>query len=58
MPKFNVVTWIAYDISNFSFYTKSKDDRNTMPNVGVIVEVEFMYLSSSKDKNPIMASRT
>lgn len=57
MPKFNVVTWAPYDISKFSFYTKSKDDRSTMHNSRVIVEAQPMYFSSSKDKNSIIESR-
>ena len=56
MLKFNVITWTAYDIGHYTFYTKSKDDRSTMQNSGVMVEVESMYFSSSKDKNPILAS--
>lgn len=57
MPKFNVVPWNTYDISKFSVYTKSKDDCSTMQNSGVMVEAESTYVSSSKYKNPIMASR-
>lgn len=55
MPKFNV---IIYDISKFSFYTKSKDDHCTMQNSVVIVKDESMYFSSSKDKNLVMTSRS
>ena len=50
MPKFNIATWTTYDINKFSFYTKLKDDRCTMKNSRVIVEVESMYFSSSKIK--------
>lgn len=56
MPKFNVVTGTVYNISNFSFYAKSKDDRSTMQNSGVMVETESTYFSSSKDKSPKVAS--
>ena len=41
-PKFNVITWSAYDISKYSFYIKSKGDQSTMQNSGVMVEVESM----------------
>ncbi|KAI5424649.1 hypothetical protein KIW84_030730 [Lathyrus oleraceus] len=58
MQIFNVVTWTAYDITNFSFYIKLKDDCSTRQNNGVIVKVESMYFSSSKDKNPILESIT
>lgn len=57
MSKFNVVTWTTCDITNFSFYTKSKDYRSTIQNSGVMVEVEFMYFSNSKNKNLILISR-
>lgn len=57
MPKFNLITWSAYGITKFSFYTKSKDDRRTMQNSGVMVEAESMYFSSSKYNNLVLASR-
>lgn len=37
MPKFNVITWSAYDINKFSFYTQSKDDHNTVQNSEAMV---------------------
>jgi hypothetical protein len=55
-PKCNVVTWSAYDINKTSFYTKSKDDKSTMQNSGVMIVAESMHFSSSKDKNPLIAS--
>lgn len=57
MPKLNVVTSTAYDTSNISFYTKSKDVHSTMQNSGVMVEAESMYFSSLKDKNHILVCR-
>lgn len=39
MPKFNVVTWSVEDISKFLFYTKSKNDRNTIQNSGIMIEI-------------------
>lgn len=57
MTKFNVLTWTAYNISTFSFFTKSKGDYSTMKNNMVIVDVESMYFSSSKYKNLVMAYR-
>lgn len=57
MPKIKFIIWNTYDISKFSCYTKSKDDRSIMQNCGVVVEAESMYFSSSKDKNPIIESR-
>lgn len=56
MPKFNVITWTAYDISKFSFYTKAKYNRSTMQNSRVMVDGESMYFTSSKDKNAKLAS--
>jgi hypothetical protein len=55
-PKCNIITWSGYDINKTSFYTKSKDDRSTMQNSGVMIVAESMHFSSSKDKNPVMAS--
>nr|XP_027193555.1 uncharacterized protein LOC101504995 [Cicer arietinum] len=55
-PHFDVITWTSYDINNFIFYTKSKDDSSTMQNSGVMVVAESMHFSSSKDKTPVTAS--
>ena len=55
-PKHNVVTWSSYDINKYSFYTKSQDDNSSVQNSGVSIEATSMHFSSSKDKNPIMAS--
>lgn len=57
MSKFNVVTWTAYDISNFSIYTKSKYESSIMQNSEVMIEAKSLYFSSSKHKNHILASR-
>lgn len=46
LPKFNVVTWTAYDISNFPFYIKSKDERSTIQNSEIMFEAESMFFSS------------
>ena len=51
-PSFHVITWSDYDINRYSFYTKDQDDKSSMQNSGVMVEVESMHFSSSKDKNP------
>ena len=56
MPKFNIIIWTAYNISNFSFYTKEKDDHSIMQNNEVMVDAKSVYFSSSKDKNPILVS--
>lgn len=50
MPKFNVITWTACDISNFSFYTKSKDNCSTMQNIRAVIEAKSMYFSSSNTR--------
>ena len=55
-PKCNIITWSGYDINKTSFYTKSKDDRSTTQNSGVMIVAESMHFSSAKDKNPVMAS--
>jgi hypothetical protein len=55
MQKFNVITWIGYHFSKFSIYSNGKDDRDTMENIGVMVEAKTMWFSSMKDKNLILA---
>jgi len=36
-PNLNVLTWKGYDINNYSFYTKSQDDKSSMQNNGVTI---------------------
>jgi len=55
-PNFDVITWSAYDINKFSFYTNTEDQKSTMQNSGVTLEVESMHFASSKDNNPVMAT--
>jgi hypothetical protein len=55
-PKFDIITWTGYVINNFTFYTKTQDDNSTMQNSGVKIVAESLHFSSSKDKNPILAS--
>ncbi|KAL3617164.1 hypothetical protein CASFOL_038911 [Castilleja foliolosa] len=55
-PNFDVLCWQGYDINGFCFYTKEQDDRSTMQNSGVTLEAEGMHFSSSKDKNPLLAT--
>lgn len=57
MPKFNVITCNAYEITKITFYRKSKDDRSTMQNNGVMLKGESMYFFISKDNNHVQASR-
>lgn len=33
--EFTEITWMTYNISNFSFYTKAKDDHSTMQYSGL-----------------------
>ncbi|KAL3648207.1 hypothetical protein CASFOL_007631 [Castilleja foliolosa] len=55
-PNFDVLCWQGYDINGYSFYTKEQDDKSTMQNSGVTLEAECMHFSSSKDKNPRLAT--
>ena len=55
-PNLNVPTWKGYDINNFSFYTKSQDDKSIMQNSGVNVHVDSDHLCSASDNNLIQAS--
>ncbi|XP_006596816.1 uncharacterized protein [Glycine max] len=52
----NVPTWKGYDINNYSFYTKSADDKSTMQNSGVTVDADSNHFCSASDNNPIRAS--
>jgi len=55
-PNFDVITWSAYDINKFSFYTNTEDHKSTMENNGVTLVAESMHFASSKDYNPVMAT--
>ena len=55
-PNLNVPTWKGYDINNYSFYTKSADDKSTMQNSGVTVDADSDHFCSASDNNPIRAS--
>ena len=54
-PNLNVPTWKGYDINNYSFYTKSQDDKSSVQNSGVIVEAHSEHFSRASDNNPIAA---
>lgn len=58
IPKFNVITQSAYEISKCFFYTKSKYDCSTMQNNKVMVNTKPTYFTSSKDNNIVMTSRS
>ena len=55
-PNLNVATWKGYDINNYSFYTKSEDDKSSMQNSGVSVDANSDHFSSASDNNPIRAT--
>ena len=55
-PNLNVPTWKGYDINNYSFYTKSQDDKSSMQNSGVTVDADFDHFSSASNNNLIQAS--
>jgi len=55
-PNLNVPTWKGYDINNYSFYTKSQDDKISMQNSGVTCEVDSKHFSSALNNNPIQTS--
>jgi len=52
----NLPTWKGYDINNYSFYTKSQDDKSSMQNNGVTIDANFDHFCSASDNNPIRAS--
>jgi len=47
--RFDVVRCIDYEINNCIFYTKSLDDKSTILNIGVNLEVESLQFFTSKD---------
>jgi len=55
-PNLNVPTWKRYDINNYSFYTKSQDDKSSMQNNGVTVDVDSYHFCSALDNILIRAS--
>jgi len=55
-PNLNVPTWKGYDINNYSFYTKSQDDKSSVQNNGVSVDADSDHFYSTSDNNPIRAS--
>ena len=52
-PNLNVLTWNGYDINNYSFYTKSQDDKSTVQNSGVSIDAHLNHFSSALDNHPI-----
>jgi len=52
-PNLNVPTWKGYDINNYSFYTKSQDDKSSMQNSGVSVDADSDHFCSASDNNLI-----
>ena len=55
-PNLSVPTWKGYDINNYSFYTKSQDDKSSMQNSGVIVDANSDHFCNASDNNLIRAS--
>jgi len=55
-PNLNVPTWKEYDINNYSFYTKSHDDKSSVQNSGVSVHGHSDPFSSAWNNNPIQVS--
>ena len=54
-PKRNVLTSKGYDINNYSFYTKSQDEKSTVQNSRVSIDAHAKHYCSASD-NPIMVS--
>ena len=57
-PQFIVFSWGGYEINGYSFSTKVIDGKRTTQNSGVMVEAEATHFSSSRDKNPKLATTT
>ena len=45
-----------YDINNYSFNTKSQDDKSLMQNSGMTIDADSDHFCSASDNNPIRAS--
>jgi len=56
--KFDVISCTGYEVNNCIFYTKSMDEKCTVQNSGIILEVESMQFSTSKDTNLVLGSMT
>ena len=52
--RFDVISCIGYKVSNFIFYMKSMDEKSTVDNCGVTLEIESMQFSTSKDTNHVV----
>jgi len=55
-PNLNVLIWKGYDINNYSFFSKSQDDKSSMQNSGVSLEADSEHFYNASDNNPIQAS--
>jgi hypothetical protein len=51
-----VLSYSAYAINGYTFYTKEQDDKSTMQNSGVTLVAEAMHISSANDLNPKFAN--
>ncbi|XP_056685811.1 uncharacterized protein [Spinacia oleracea] len=52
-PDFRASFFSAYVVNGCTFYMRDQDDKSSMQNSGVSLEVEAMYFSSSKDNRPV-----
>src|SRR3954462_231554 len=55
-PSVIVLSYSAYAINGYTFYTKEQDDKSTMQNSGVTLVAEAMHISSANDLNPKFAN--
>jgi len=53
--KFDVISFM-YEVNNCIFYMKSMNEKSTVQNFGVTLEVESMQFSTSKDTNHVLGS--
>ena len=51
--KFDVIYCIGSEINNWTFYTKSLDDKSIVQINGVSLEAESLQFSTSKDQNHV-----
>ncbi|KAA0061183.1 transposase [Cucumis melo var. makuwa] len=53
-PNCGVMTYDGYMVNGCSYHTKSRDDRRTVQNSGIMLVATTMQVSSAKNKNPVI----
>ena len=51
-----MIKYQGYEINGYRFHTKERDDLRVVQNSGVYLEANTFQISSTKDKNPVVAN--